>query len=205
MLNYKTKIGWVECTTKKAKILAIAPYQGLKELMEVSAASRSDLELTVYLGDLSDGAALVDQVQDQGFDVIISRGGTARMIEDIAHVPVVEIMLSGYDMLRAIRLARSYNGRFAIVGFPGITSCAQLICDLIQYPTDIFTIHDSVEAAQCIQRLAAQGYSLIVGDAVTVSQSKQIGLNGILITSGSESIDVPLANRTVGAGSWERF
>ena len=79
---------------KKTKILAIAPYEGLKELMETTAASRPELDLTVYQGDLSQGAALAEQLQDQGFDVIVSRGGTARMIESISHIPVVEILVS---------------------------------------------------------------------------------------------------------------
>lgn len=173
----------------RVNLLAIAPYEGLKELMESVAAGRPDICLTVRIGDLTDGAVLVEQVQEQGFDVIVSRGGTARLIEKSAHIPVVEIAISGYDMLRVIQLAHGYGGRFAIVGFAAITNHARLICELTRDRTDIFTI-DSIEQANiCLGRLRDQGYNLIVGDAVTVKLAYQMGLDGILITSGAESVE----------------
>lgn len=174
---------------RKINVLAIAPYEGLRELMESVAATRDDLSLTVHIGDLSDGADLAKRIQDQGFDIIISRGGTAKMIETIAHVPVVEVSLSGYDMLRVIRLARAFSGRYAIVGFPAIAESARLICELVEDKIDIFTINSQSEAQACLRQLSERGYGLIVGDTVTAHQSKQLGLNSVLVTSGIESVE----------------
>ncbi len=172
----------------KCNILGIAPYEGLKEIMEAVAAARDDVALTVYTGDLSEGALVANRIQDQGFDVIVSRGGTARMIEGIARVPVVEIAISGYDMLRVIRLAKEFRGRCAIVGFPAIAGSARLIAELVQEDTDIFTIHSAEEAEACLHELMERGYGLIVGDTVTAKQSRKLGLNSVLITSGVESV-----------------
>jgi len=141
------------------------------------------------VGDLAAGAELADSVQDIGYDVIISRGGTAEMIEKIAHIPVIEIRLSEYDMIRAIKLAQNYSGRFAIVGFPNITKCTDIICDLLQCKIDTFTINSVDEVSECIANMHKMGYRLLVGDAVTVSTARQFRMNGILITSGKESIN----------------
>lgn len=173
---------------KKIKVLAIAPYEGLKDLMHNVAAERDDIDLQVYVGDLAAGAELANSVQDIGYDVIISRGGTAEMIGKIAHIPVIEIRLSEYDMMRAIKLAQNYSGRFAIVGFPNITKCTDIICDLLQCKIDTFTINSEDEVAECVGNMEKLGYRLLVGDAVTVSTAKQLRMNGILITSGKESI-----------------
>ncbi len=173
----------------KPKILAIAPYEGLKELMEAVAKKRNDFIFDIYTGDLSDGAAVVQQVQNRGFDLIISRGGTAHMIEAVSQIPVIEIEISGYDMLRAFRLAQNYQGYFAIIGFPNITDCAHLLSNILQYPVDIFTIHSMDEAEQCLEQLYKKNYTMVVGDVVTTQLAEQKGLNSILITSGAESIE----------------
>ena len=39
----------------KTRILAIAPYQGLKEMINEAVSNRDDLEITVRVGDLANG------------------------------------------------------------------------------------------------------------------------------------------------------
>ena len=90
---------------KKTKILGIAPYEGMKALMMRLAGQRDDIDLTVYVGDLEAGAEIASRHTFQDYDVILSRGGTAEMISSISPIPVVEIQLSVYDILRAIKLA----------------------------------------------------------------------------------------------------
>jgi transcriptional regulator with PAS, ATPase and Fis domain len=172
------------------KILGIAPYAGMKELMQDIVAQRDDIDLEVFVGDLSNGVDIALERQNQGFSAIVSRGGTAEMIKRATDIPVLEVPLSVYDVLRAIRLAQNYNGKFAIVGFPSITRCARLLCDILQYDTiDIVTINGRDEIKTCLETLKKQGYSIVVGDMTTTIQAKLTGINGILITSGGESIE----------------
>ena len=88
---------------EKIRILGIAPYEGLKSVMQKMAADRNDIDLTVYVGDLQKGAELAQKNFHGNFDVIISRGGTAEMIGSLTDLPVIEITLSVYDVLRAIK------------------------------------------------------------------------------------------------------
>lgn len=79
---------------RKIKILGIAPYQSLKTYMEKVAQSYSDIELVTYVGDLEAGVKLSQQYMNDGFDIIISRGGTASLIKNFSTIPVIEIPLS---------------------------------------------------------------------------------------------------------------
>ena len=101
---------------RKIRILGIAPYEGMKTTMQKLAAGREDLELDVYTGNLNEGVEIAKQYFNTNYDVIISRGGTAELIEATTSIPVVEISLSVYDMLRALKLAENYSDRYAIVG-----------------------------------------------------------------------------------------
>ena len=174
---------------RKIRILGIAPYEAMKTAMQKLAAQRDDLELDVYSGDLEYGAEIVRHNLNNGYDVIISRGGTAELIGRITYIPVIEISLSVYDILRSIKLAENYADRYAIVGFPSITGSAHLLCDLLQYRIDIVTIHGSEEVLGTLQRLKQNGYRMVICDMITHTTAKNLGLNAILITSGSESIE----------------
>lgn len=173
---------------RKVKVLAIAPYEGMKNIMENIAETRDDIELTAFTGDLDKGVEIVRSLDLNEYDAVISRGGTAEMIKKISSIPVLEIPLSHYDILSAIRLAQNYNGKFAIVGFPGISNFARMLCNILQYTIDIYTIHSKEEVAELINRLKDEQYSMILSDMIATTYAKSIGLNAVLITSGSESI-----------------
>ncbi len=173
--------------------------------MQDVAGRRNDIELEVYVGDLADGLELALKHQRRGFLGIVSRGGTAEMIRhaDAVSVPVTEVEASVYDVLRAIKLAQSYKGKFAIVGFPSITNCAKILCNLLQYEIETVTIKSQDEVASCLESLKKQGFSMVLGDMVTTVNAKLANMNGILITSGRESVDAAF-DRAVEMGGGSR-
>lgn len=173
---------------KKIRILGIAPYEAMKTVMQKLAEKRPEIELDVFVGDLRQGVEIVKQNFNSNYDIIISRGGTAEMIGKNTQIPVVEVGLSVYDILRAIKLAENYGDRYAIVGFPSITGSAHLLCDLLQYNIDIVTIHNADEVGDTLSKLKSSGYSMILCDMIASTEAKKAGLQSILITSGNESI-----------------
>ncbi|MGN0354923.1 MAG: PrpR N-terminal domain-containing protein [Muricoprocola sp.] len=175
-------------SNRKTRILGIAPYEGMKAIMQKLAESRNDLELDVFVGDMQEGVEIARRNFHNNYDIIISRGGTAKLLNQISHLPVIEVELSVYDILRAIKLSENYSGRYAMVGFPGITENAHLLCDLLQYHIDIFTVNSSEEAESTIINLKKDGYQMILCDMIAHTIAKRLELNSILITSGIESI-----------------
>jgi transcriptional regulator with PAS, ATPase and Fis domain len=174
---------------EKIKILAIAPYDSLKDVIVATAVQHNDIDVEVYTGDLSRGVSLARDELVHEYDFILSRGGTGEMIERITDTPVINIEISGYDMLHVIKMTQNYGGKFAIVGFKNITKDAKLLCDLLQYEADIITISNSEEVHNCLISLREKGYGLIIGDSITIATAHELGLNGILLTSGKESVE----------------
>lgn len=174
------------------RILGIAPYEGMQNQMIQMAAAMPDVELTAFVGDMEPGAAIASRYTDRDIDVIISRGGTAELIRQKTKLPVVEIELSMYDILRSIRLAEGSNSRYAVVGFPAITRNADFLCDMLQYDVDIHTIHNEEEARVTLQKLAQEACSMVLCDMVTKSLAHEYGIPALLITSGNESVESAL-------------
>ena len=96
---------------RKTHILGIVPYKAMKPALENLAENRVDLSLDVYVGDLSKGVDILKSLHMEDYDIIISRGGTSQLIEQNTTIPVVEINISVYDILHAIRLADNYRGQ----------------------------------------------------------------------------------------------
>ncbi len=172
----------------KTKILAIAPYEGLREVIITEAASRDDVVVDVFLGDLANGVDIAQTLEKTGYDIILSRGGTATLIEHVVNLPVIDIAPSVYDLLRFIRMAENIPGRFAVVGFYGITHTAEKIFDLIKHTIQVVTLDEQSNVEEVITQLIQEGVTLIVGDAIAVSTAKKLRLNSILIASGHESV-----------------
>lgn len=172
----------------RTRILGIAPYEGMHTAMERAARAYPNVQLDVYTGDLEEGVAIVQRMPPNAYDCIISRGGTATLIRQVTDLPVVEIHLSVYDVLRAMKLAENYSSRYAIVGFPGITEPAHTLCDLLGYNLDILTVHSAAAVPPVLERLKQDGCRMVVCDMITHTIARQMELDAFLITSGVESL-----------------
>ncbi len=179
---------------EKLCILGIAPYEGLHNLMQNLAKKRSDMILDIITVDLDFAEYEVSKHSAFHYDAIISLGATAKKIKENTTIPVVEIHLSMYDILRAIKLTEHYSGHFAIVGFSDVTSRAHLLCDLLQYDIDIFTVSEKEDISLILDSLKDKNCTIILCDASTELIAKKAGLNPILITPGNESIETAFDN-----------
>jgi transcriptional regulator with PAS, ATPase and Fis domain len=170
------------------KALVIVPYEGLYEMMKEIQQEVEDIQLDIELGNLYEGVAIAKEAENNGYHVIISRGGTASMIQEVVSIPVIDIQVSGYDVLRIITLVKGFSRKAAIVGFLNITQGAGTICKLLDLDIKTSTITKDTEVKEKLTYLKNLGYEVVIGDVVTVQAAKQFGLTGVLITSGKEAI-----------------
>lgn len=170
------------------KALVIVPYEGLYEIMKEIQQEVDDIQFDIELGNLYEGVAIAKEAENKGYHVIISRGGTASMIQEVVSIPVIDIQVSGYDVLRIITLVKGFSRKAAIVGFSNITQGAATICKLLDLDIKTLTITKDTEVKEKLSNLKNLGYEVVIGDVVTVQAVKQLGLTGVLITSGKEAI-----------------
>ncbi|WP_170006111.1 sigma-54-dependent Fis family transcriptional regulator [Bacillus fonticola] len=170
------------------KLLVVAPYPALAHVAKQAVQSRTEIEVDVVVGNLVEGVALAREAEASGYDVILSRGGTLQLIEEQVTVPIVEIPITGYDLLRVVTLTKQFPGKSAIVGFSNITTGAKTLVDILQLQVDIFPVETSDEVPATLQRLKKEGYSVVLGDTITHELASSYGLQSILIQSGIEAV-----------------
>lgn len=192
-------------STAPVHALTVAPYPGMGIILSQVADTMPGISLDVREGDLEEAISLVNQLDQEQYDVIISRGGTAKMLQDYTSLPVVEVKISVYDMLRSIKLAENYQDGYAIVGFENITESAHVLCDLLQKSMKIITLRSHSEVEKVLTRLRAEGCRLVICDMVTYHHALELGLDAYLITSGVESVREALAEAETRGSRFHRL
>ncbi|MDO5376799.1 MAG: PrpR N-terminal domain-containing protein [Clostridia bacterium] len=177
---------------RQIRLLAIMPNEGLAKVLSDVCKTRNDLSVTIKIGNLSAGLALCKAVDSSTYDLILSRGGTARLLAQHMSKPVVEIRATIYDLLRVIRLVGSHGSGVALVGYPNMTSCINEIADMLRTTIKVVTITSEEMVHDTILKLRQDGYTVVIGDTIAVSEAKSQQMNGILIPSGIESITAAL-------------
>ena len=90
---------------RRIRLLGVAPYEGMGALMQRLAGEYPQVDLTSFVGDMEQGLEAVRSSFHGNYDALVSRGGTARMLQEHLTLPVIEIEVSATssDSFRAQR------------------------------------------------------------------------------------------------------
>lgn len=175
-------------------IAFIAPYKKMGELFS-EICQEFNKKIIIKIGDLEEGARQAVELEEQGeIDVLISRGGTAIAIKrKVTDLPVVEVQVSGFDLIRALHQARQETNKVAVVGFYPFTYGIKGLGDIMNIDIEILTLEknwyeDTLYVEKKLKEIKMQGYNCVVGDNISVKVAKQLGMNAFLIRSGKEAL-----------------
>ena len=187
------------------RILAVAPYEAMATALTRAAEAFPGLQLEAHTGDLQAGLAIIRQLDLNDYDVIVSRGGTADLLRTETDLPVIEIPVSLYDVLRTIKLSENYTDKTAVVGFPGVTENAHILCNLLLIDLPIETVHSREEIVPALSRLKEKHIHTVMCDMVTHGIARSEGFQAMLITSGEGSIHEALKDAERQGSTFRRI
>lgn len=168
--------------------LLVSPYPELVGVAESVALDYPELELTIHEGDLSQGLAAALGTMDSGYDVIISRGGTAQMLEDELSVPVIEIDVSAADLLEALARYNPGGARTAVVGFSNALEAVRQVADFSDFDLDIYDVDFEDELPLVLQDVTEGGYEVVLCDNFSQGALAERGIEAHLLASGEQSV-----------------
>ncbi|SDK76471.1 sigma 54-interacting transcriptional regulator [Halanaerobium congolense] len=170
------------------KIILIAPYLKLKESSQ-KVVDRNNYDIGVYLGDLEEGVKVAKKAVKNGVELIISRGGTATMIKENVDVPVVEINVTGFDLLRVIYpFVSSKNKKIGIIGYSNVIYGMKSISNTLNLNIEYYEIKSNNQVEKQIRKAIANDVTLIIGDTIAIKTAAKHGFETQLITSGEEAV-----------------
>lgn len=171
----------------KPKLGFVAPYPHLVSLAR-ELARKFNKNIFVKEGDLSEGVRLAGKMEESGVEVIVSRGGTALVIKNQVTIPVVEIRVTGLDILRALFKARKAEKKVGIIGFKNIIYGSENLGEILGIKLVCMPINSEKEVVGKLLLAQKQEVDIIVGDNIVVSKAKKHNIRSVLIESGKEAV-----------------
>lgn len=169
-------------------ILLVAPYHDLKIQAEKIAPTIS-YDVTIVEGNLHKGLRAAQKAIDEDdVQIIISRGGTAFLLKQHLSIPVFEIEVSGYDLLRAIQSHVKKQEKIAVIGYENVINGAKSIARILGIELGFFLITKKIQTVSVVEDAKSWGAQVIIGDTISVNTAHELGLSVELITSGPEGI-----------------
>lgn len=170
------------------RVLCIAPYEGMKSLMSGLAGEYPEMDLTLFVGDQELGLEIARANFHGNYDVVVSRGNTAVMLQRDLTLPVVEIEVTMYDLLCALRLADGLRGKTAFIAAPNIAESALRLCEALGEDMEIHTYDSQDDVEPILLELQQNHCQTVLCDTSANTTAKRLGLNSFLVTSSLVSL-----------------
>ncbi len=170
------------------EILFISPYLELAEIALKVIGNEEDVDVKVTRMD--EAVKLALDAEKNGYQVVVSRGLTASKIKQSEiDLPVIDIGIGGYEILRAYNDAKKLGSRVGIVDVEdvimGLSSLEKIIDDkLIKYTCE----NDLDDVVKGIEHLKARGADVVIGKIAMAREARSVGMEAVIITSDYEAV-----------------
>ena len=155
---------------------------------------KKDYDALFIFGELEDAVRQVrEQTVQKEFRVFVSRGGTARLLGEQFNLPVVEIAVSGHDILQILYPCIGSGKKIAVIGFDNVISGAKRTADILGLDIMYLETQSATDVQRAIQLARAAGVELIIGDYYVERQAAPLGIPAARIESGQEAVRLALA------------
>lgn len=149
-------------------------------------------EVVMYLARLKRAIKLVKKLQYENIDVIVSRGGTAAIIEAEVRVPVVQIAITGQDLALAFQKAKHVTGlpnpKVALLAFSNMIYDIEALAEALGIQLQIYRMSKIEDISAMIEAVAVSDADIMVGGVKAVSLALKKGLKAQFINSGDYSL-----------------
>lgn len=147
------------------------------------------INIPIKKGLLSEGVALTRSLVANGTEIIITRGGTASAIRNAGlEVIIVQIPITGFDIIRTVEKAKLRGHCIGAVSFPSILQGIDCLSPILGVDIRCYPIHGETEAEQQVLRAFADGADVVIGGFITAKSAQVHNLPYELIDSGAEGI-----------------
>lgn len=143
------------------------------------------LDMVVKQGVLQSGVDIVRDYLPRGVEVVIARAGTLRAIQDAKlGIALVELPITGFDLVYAVEKAKAYGTRVAVVSYQFMVLGLETVSKYLGVDIGFFYIKNREESYSAVANANAQGYQVVLGGTVTADAARAHNLPYVFIDSG---------------------
>lgn len=181
-------------------ITFVIPYEEIAPIAERTFREMNDDEWQMEIV-LAPGVQCVMK-RDFVTDAIIARGVTVAALKRMPiSAPVIDLPVSGYDIMRSIKTCQENFGvhTIGIVGSHDMVYGAKSMEEIMDVQLEVVEVNDEEDAEPNIRRLMKKDIGAIIGGVMSTLIARKFGLNAVYIQTGPEAIRQALLEATRAA------
>jgi transcriptional regulator with PAS, ATPase and Fis domain len=165
------------------KIAIIAPDEELYALAK-GLVGKYHEEIKVLVATFDDCVAQAQKLEKEGYKVLISRGGfTLKLRAANIDIPVIDIAVSGYNVVSLLAQARNISHDIGVVGFNTLVTGAKEVSPILGVNVHCYEVESDKDFEAKILEAKRQGISVVVGGRPAVKFAEEQGMMGFYIKS----------------------
>ena len=171
-----------------AGIGVVAPDQTVFE--QVRSLEKSlNLHCRMTLSNIDQCLEAAQTLADEGIRVLVSRGSMAdRIRESGLAAAVVEIPVTGYDMLAILEKAREVSRQVAVIGYDNVLEGARACERVLDMKLLCYRIYSIGDIEEGLRKAAEAGYDMVVGGARVALLAGRYQMRCIQVRAGMNSV-----------------
>jgi transcriptional regulator with PAS, ATPase and Fis domain len=170
-------------------MLLVAPYPELAELAE-RLKEKTSMSFSTIVANLHENFDTINESIKGGSKLIVTRGGTAEYLRKTLSVPVIEIPVTSFDILRSISNVSSKGYKnIAFITTSNIIFKTEHFNKIVDITLQFESCKDVKDIPGKVQSLIKNSnVEAIIGDVIATNEALKYGIYGEILKSGEESL-----------------
>lgn len=170
----------------------LAPYREIADI--VTDLQRDIAEpLEVVPARVTDALAVAERLVKSGATVLVSRGGTTDRLRSstpdwLVGIPIVDILVTAYDVVRAVGEARKKAEWISVIAFPSMIEGVESVTDVLGPKLLVSAIEPATNLHKIIRSQSVGRDICFVGGATTCEIAEACGFRSVLIRADRQSV-----------------
>ncbi|OHX50254.1 sigma-54-dependent Fis family transcriptional regulator [Cytobacillus oceanisediminis] len=171
-----------------SEIAILTPIDALIQVSK-EAAKKTGEDVAIRKVSFRNAIAAAKEFEKAGTEVIISRGTLGlKLIESDLSIPVVQIPITGYDLLRTIKEAQKLGQKIGIADTRDVLQGIQTIESVLGFSIEKHCIIVPEEAEAAVEALSKKEIDVLIGKSIFTNKVKNNSIKTVILTSGEESV-----------------
>lgn len=169
-------------------IVVLAPINDIYDKANAIVKDNKYSNVHVALGTMKEGLELAKKLEEDGAKIIVTRGGTYKLVRDALKIPVVEIKVSVYDIIESFDKLEDPNEKIGLVGYSNVVYGFDILKKFITNEVVKIELKNEEDIYEIIEKNKSLGINTYIGDSNVKRIVEQLNCRGIVINSQKESI-----------------
>lgn len=172
-------------------ICVMAPTLQLAEKAEmlIKQENYQNIDVVVAASGRQETVKCAQTLAAAGAEIIITRKGTRRIVEEVTNLKVVSLNNSLSDYLWMLKERGLHTpGLIAFFSYDPMSSDILQMCEMLEVQTKNYIFKSSADCRGCVERALKDGAVFSVGGAWTDPWAKRLGLPHVIVENSVETI-----------------